>query len=73
MQSLSKFYSKIQEIEEALSFNQTFKSPDAYDKIIRIKEELIADGRTLTLPNGHLEVKGRINIDHKELTTLNGY
>ena len=60
-------------IHEALSFNQTFKAPDASDKVIRTKElidEKLAGVEKTKLPDGTWHVHGNLDLSMCKIKSL---
>ena len=72
---MSRFYSKLQEIEEALSFSNTFKAPDEDEQNKRIKEffEVFRSKikNKILLNDGTWRVKEDLFID-SSIKTLDG-
>lgn len=63
MEYLMLFESKIKEIEEALSFNKTFKAPDENDKALREEEalnEFLNSLKKSKLPDGTWHVHANV-------------
>lgn len=72
---MSKFYTKIKQIEEALSFNKVFTAPDSDEKEKRQKELLdarLAEVNKTKLPDGTWHVHGDLDVGDLNLTSLEG-
>ena len=70
---MNKFYNKIQEIEEALSFSNTFKAPDDIEKAKRKREaydEALDKLDKVKLPDGSWHVRGFCDVSNIGLTSL---
>ena len=70
---MSKFNNKIIEIEEALSFSNTFKAPDIDEKEKRLKEvidERLAEVNKTKLPDGTWHVHGDLDFSELNISSL---
>ena len=65
------FDSKIQQIEEALSFNKTFQAPDQQEIFKRALEN-IEDSKKKLLPDGTWHLDSHLFLDDKGITSLEG-
>ena len=70
---MEKFDIKIQEIEEALSFSKTFKTPNRTEKSKRkmeIFEEPFNKAKKTRLSDGSWQIDGDFDISHRDIESL---